>query len=94
MARIQKKYWREYEKAKDEIEKIKPSVAAFPQDEEIRQKLRHAKKAEREAYRLYGRAGQAAINWKDWAAQIEGILHRGLPEKGMSIVGVFWGKGR
>lgn len=91
MERIQKRAWKDREKALAEIEKIKPSMAAYPNDGEIRGAMKKAKNEARAQYRRFGLAGQAKANWRDWGAQIEAILYNGLKEKGMSILGVVVG---
>lgn len=94
MERIQKRAWKDRDKALAEVERLKPTLAAYPNDGEIRMQMKKARNEEKFQYRRYGLSGQAKSNWLDYGAQLEGILHNGLKEKGMSIAGLFVEQGR
>lgn len=94
MERIQKKAWKERDKALAAVERLKPTLAAYPNDGEILGKMRTAKREVREQYKRYGLAGQAKANWHTHRMKIEGILNWGLKEKGKSFAGLFIEQGR
>ncbi len=51
--------------------------------------MKKAKNEARAQYARFGKAGQAAANWRDWGAQLKGILHNGLKEPSMSLAGTY-----